>query len=235
MLSIHAGMFWMGSSDPKRDRDEELEHRVFVPMFCMDRTEVTVAAYEACARTGKCPPAPTAVHLPTFEEDARVEMSRLCTGARSELAGHPITCVSWADAVTYCQRVGKRLPTEAEWEYAARGTDGRTYPWGNQPPRPDLLNAAGSESVDGGLRMYEADDGWEATAPVGTYPRGASPFGVQDMAGNVWEWTADTHPERVRGGSWRTFRASHVRVTRRPQEDRDIRTIDLGFRCAKTP
>ena len=109
-----------------------------------------------------------------------------------------INCVDWGSANNFCEWRGGRLPTEAEWEYAARGSDGRKYPWGNQAPGPRLLNACGSECVAFGRTkgknwsgMYGSSDGYETTSPVGSYPSGASLFGALDMAGNVWEWTSD--------------------------------------------
>ena len=98
--------------------------------------------------------------------------------------------MEWYDAQNYCQWVGGRLPTEAEWEFSARGTDGRNYPWGNQPPDGNLANYCDS-NCELDWRDTSTDDGYADTAPVGSYPAGASLFGVQDLAGNVWQWVAD--------------------------------------------
>ena len=132
--------------------------------------------------------------------------------------------------------------------------DGRTYPWGNAAPSANLLNSLGAECVSMGERlgrpgwkpMYSGSDGWESTAPVGSYPEGASPFGVLDMAGNVWEWTSsgysqDYRSQRsdekrvIRGGAWGYGDPSFVRTTKRGKSPPPYRGADLGFRCATSP
>jgi formylglycine-generating enzyme required for sulfatase activity len=221
-VPIPGGTFSMGSEHG--NADQEPVHQVTLSAFCIDKTEVTVAAYRACVQAGKC-------RSPADNQSA-------CTWGGSGTDQHPINCVDWNQANTFCAWAGGRLPTEAEWEYAARGSDGRKYPWGNRAPSPIRLNMSGTA------------DGWERTAPVGSYPKGASPFGVLDMAGNVWEWTADkyydeyspepeTNPQNpgddsssrvARGGSWSSVDPAEVRAASRKEFQPDAK---LGVRCAR--
>jgi formylglycine-generating enzyme required for sulfatase activity len=149
-------------------RAEGAEHTVALSAFDIDRTEVTVADYARCVSAGECAP-------PEFSPtDARF--------ARPDL---PVTHVRWDDAATYCRWTGGRLPTEAEWEYAARGQEGREFPWGNAY-NPYLANH-GAWAED----SSDATDGYTGLAPVGSFPDGATPLGILDMAGNAGEWVAD--------------------------------------------
>jgi sulfatase modifying factor 1 len=147
---------------------EGAAHPVTISTFEMDRTEVTVADYAQCVSSGPCEPPQIAA------EDARF--------ARPDF---PVTHVRWDDADAFCRWTGGRLPTEAEWEYAARGPDGREFPWGNLY-NPHLANH-GSWSDD----RTDATDGFAGLAPAGSFPDGATPTGLLDMAGNVAEWVAD--------------------------------------------
>ncbi len=148
--------------------------------------------------------------------------------------GHPVVQVSARDAAAYCAWRGLRLPREAEWEFAARGIDGRRFPWGNVPPRAGPAAPANFGTVP--CCAADAGDGYLRTAPVGSYPAGASPFGILDMAGNVWEWTSDPFPGNpdfvaLRGGGWGN-NPYCLRVSYRHGNPPDIGLDMVGFRCA---
>lgn len=223
MVQIPAGTFKMGSNEGYYNHKPL--HEVTLPSFEMDDTEVTVAAYQACVRAGACSPA----------------ASKCCTSCNWSEPGreqHPINCVEWTQARAYCEWVGKRLPVEEEWEYAARGPDGRSYPWGEADPGGQLC--WNGEGNDAGKRNRHS------TCVVGSYPAD-SPFGLHDMAGNVSEWTSteycDSYAEErnccearvVRGGAWHCDRADGILVTGRggsfkPSDEHS----SVGFRCARS-
>ncbi|GAB4421323.1 MAG: hypothetical protein Kow002_10200 [Anaerolineales bacterium] len=162
---IPAGSFQMGGLDPKAANDEQPAHSVTLDAFWMDKVEVTNGMYALCVQAGAC-------KLPfALKSDSRNSYFN-----NPEFKDYPVVYVGWGEAKAYCEWVGRRLPTEAEWERAARGDDFRIYPWGDQRPDSSLANING----------FVGD-----TTRVGSFPAGASPFGVLDMAGNVAEWVND--------------------------------------------
>jgi formylglycine-generating enzyme required for sulfatase activity len=198
MAEIAPGQFFQGSDADEALPNEKPAHAVQLDGYCIDRYEVTASQYNACSEVGKCKRAAVEVDWPDISEAEREAYSSLCTRDAADKREHPINCVTWQMADLYCRAQDKRLPTEAEWEYAARGPDGRTYPWGDEEPSPERLNACGSECTAWGLSrnlelkpLYAADDGYAATAPVGHFPAGRSRFGLFDVVGNVWEWVGD--------------------------------------------
>jgi formylglycine-generating enzyme required for sulfatase activity len=227
MAALPGGKYTMG----------ERYDTVRVQAFCMDVTEVTVAAYTECVTANAC----TAPN--PYRGDMATE--RACNWQRPGTETHPVNCVDWGQATSYCGWAGKRLPTEEEWEWGARGaSEGRRYPWGNDSPAADRVNACGTECVlwsktyggEDKQAMYQADDGWPTTSPVGSFPRGATPQGLQDMAGNVWELTASSYgaDSRVyRGGSWACGPLSCVLAKYREGIAPSRRASNLGFRCAR--
>ncbi len=225
MTRVPAGPFTMGCDGCVHwpgtlQVDEQPEHTVLLSAFDIDLTEVTHAAYNDCVSAQAC----TEPHS-GFDPTGR--------------ADYPVTSVTWAQALEYCTWREGRLPTEAEWEKAARGTDGRTFPWGENDPACHLAN------IDGCVGDH---------LPVGSLPLGASPYGALDMAGNAWEWVADWYAEDAyqqhdcpnptgpasgenrgyRGGSYGNLgelaRASNRAATYNP----DFGGSGLGFRCART-
>jgi formylglycine-generating enzyme required for sulfatase activity len=193
---IKSGTAFMGADDLKVAAPS---HQVTLSSFCLDKMEVTTEAYLSCSDGQKCPRPLDHVDSPGIEDEQEADYSLFCNARNAkERKSHPINCVSWFMAVAYCEAQGLRLPSEAEWEFAARGSDQRRFPWGDAPPSAKHLNACGAECLpwavahgSGNMRMYDGSDGFLGTAPVGSFPAGASAAGVLDMAGNVWEWTAD--------------------------------------------
>jgi formylglycine-generating enzyme required for sulfatase activity len=207
MVAVPAGIFWTGCNEQagtECDNDTKPGRRIEVDAFEIDRTEVTVAAYRQCVQQGEC---------------SRPNTGGECNYDRNEREEHPVNCIDWQQAWAYCRWAGKRLPREAEWEKAARGPDGWKYPWGNQWD---------AQRVNG----FGDADGYPSTAPVEAFPPGASPYGALNMAGNVWEWTADwknadkgvtilAHPRDI---------SEHSAATGLIPGHRGE---DLGFRCAR--
>jgi eukaryotic-like serine/threonine-protein kinase len=263
MALVNGGDFFMGSDDPKATADERPAHPVHLSEYCLDVHEVTAAAFKACSDSGKCKRSTPKNEWEGITARQRKLYDPLCNvGDVAGHGNHPMNCVDWESAEAFCQERGGRLPTEAEWELAARGSDGRVYPWGDEAPSPGLVNACGLECVawgrknpdpDGPLSaMYKSDDGFRHTAPVGSFPRGKTMHGMDDMVGNVWEWVADYNgpykkgarvtdpkgPEKgeergIRGGAWNGGEASWLRPTFRFSATPTMRSHGIGFRCAK--
>jgi serine/threonine-protein kinase len=217
LLYVPAGLFTMGTDGG--NANEKPAHTVTLDAFWIDRTEVTNGMYAQCVRAGKCQ-APQALSSVTHADYY----------ANALYADYPVIHVDWNQASAYCEWAGRRLPTEAEWEKAARGTDGRTYPWSDKEPNRSLAN-------------YATPD----TTQVGKYLAGASPYGALDMAGNVWEWTAgwyDVYPggnkaaspdfgekyRVLRGGAW-SLVGSSLRSANRLRYDPATSGVSIGFRC----
>ena len=234
MVYVPAGSFMMGREDGLED--QQPVHEVYLDAYWMDRTEVTNAMFAAFLNEEGNQREGEATWLDAEDMDVRI---RLMNGDWAVLYGyedHPVTEVSWYGALAYCDWAERRLPSEAEWENAARGEDGRRYPWGNDNITCDRANFIGCQG---------------GTSVVGTHPTGASLYGVMDMAGNVWEWVADWYAEDayshssetnptgpllgtthvLRGGSWALSRYSFHLAVRR-SEDPGFADSHLGFRCA---
>ena len=210
MVYIAGGEFWMGSPRGRSSvRDEQPRFRTQVASFCLDTYEVTTASYAQCVEQGRC-------------TEPHGSQSKCNYGRRED---HPINCVDWQQADAYCKSQGSRLPTELEWEYAARGGE-RYYPyaWGTEPPDERTC--------------------WKTnqSCPVGSYGPGA--FGTRDLSGNVWEWTNDGYGEYpwlaldarakvFRGGGWSRKRESSLSTTLRGHTNPRNWGSHLGFRCAR--
>ena len=226
MALIPAVEFPMGSvkGSANAKMSEGPQRMVFLDAYYMDVYEVTTKNYAKfiAATQPQVPKAWNQVNL-------------------SAHGDRPVVGVTWDDAVAYCAWVGKRLPTEAEWEKAARGTDGRQYPWGNEAPTADRAT------------LTKKWDGYDTPTPVGSLEAGKSPYGLYDMAGNAMEWVSDWYDPKyydtaghennpqgpdvgkagiVRGGGW-GFLPTDARSARRINPPRETRCTNIGFRCAK--
>ena len=242
---IPAGSFRMGSTEG--DDDEKPVRQVTLSRYALARTETTVNQYRRCVEAGACTEPVACAWGPEFR-----------TWGGSGKGEHPVNCVDWGQAKSFCAWAGGRLPTEAEWEYGARGAEGRRFPWGNLGP--DSMGVAVGNFADASAERLESDltviagydDGYAGTSPVGTFPAGRSPFGLDDMSGNVWEWVADWHAsydasatdnptgpyagsKRVlRGGSFYDGYVSTLRGASRGHGAPSDAVDTVGFRCARS-
>jgi formylglycine-generating enzyme required for sulfatase activity len=242
---VPAGEFIMGSDDPEAKRTiaggraypEIPVNTVYLDGFWIDKYEVTNGQYALCVDAGVCKPPfnPASDTRPKYWDNP-------------EFSNYPVIWINWYMAKGYCEWTGRRLPTEAEWEKAARGTDGSRYPWGNEPLSGERANFC-DINCNRTIANGKYNDGYTDTAPVGSYPAGASPYGALDMAGNVWEWTGtlimpypydpndgrenlDALGERAwRGGPY----SNGVWWMRSSVRYRSVQVywwMNLGFRCA---
>lgn len=259
MILIPAGDFQMGALDGQGEIDEHPRHRVrFFRPYCLERTEVSIASYQGCVAAGVC-------SEPDSFNPAREHGSRFCNWMRAGAGSHPVNCVDWWQASRFCRWAGhvggsRRLPTEAEWEFAARSTEERLYPWGNELPSNARGNLCGSECPPVGVATIARwRDGYASTAPVDEFLAGATPSGALNLAGNVAEWVQDRYrvdaysrhdgsgfPLRelsdpsedaslraTRGGDWQLGVPTAIRATRRSFAVPGARAATLGFRCAR--
>ncbi|MDM8531743.1 SUMF1/EgtB/PvdO family nonheme iron enzyme [Anaerolineales bacterium HSG25] len=237
MVHVPAGEFSMGSD---RYDDEKPIHTVYLDEYYIDTYEVTNAQFAQFLNDKGNQTEEGTTWLDIGDSDSLIEQSGGSFQAKAGFANHPVIEVTWFGAKAYCEAQGKRLPTEAEWEKAARGTDGRIYPWG--------------EGIDSGKANYNQNVG--QTTEVGSYSSGVSPYGAHDMAGNVWEWVQDCYDESyyssspsrnpinnscsnsekkvLRGGSWYNLDSS-VRAANRVRRDPANTSYLDGFRCLRSP
>ena len=220
LVYIPAGEFLMGDNDSPRSSPA---HKVHLEAYWMDRVEVTNAMYQKCVKAGGCA-------LPDVHFDPYY--------GKWAYRDHPVVYINWFQAQAYCKWAGRRLPTEVEWEKAARGTDGRKYPWGDEAPTPRLANFD-EALIQQAISSYR-------------YPSGASPFGVLNMSGNVREWLADwfdpnyyeyspyTNPKGPEAGTERALRSGSYAEDRRQiavyvrlRHSPDSAGLNRGFRCAQ--
>jgi formylglycine-generating enzyme required for sulfatase activity len=268
MVYVPGGEFTMGSTDEEVDEalrlcneyqgdqerdffyDEQPAHTVALDGFWLDKTEVTNEHLAAFLNEEGNQTEGEVTWLDLESEYCLIEHVGDEYRPKSGYADHPVVEVSWYGAAAYCQWAGARLLTEAEWEYAARGPEGFIFPWGDEFDGTRLNYCDASCELDWADESF--DDGYARTAPVGSYPEGASWCGALDLAGNVWEWTADWYGEYpsgrqenptgpstgerrvVRGGEWGCYWYVALTAFRRGVQP-DIRHIYFGFRCAASP
>ncbi len=238
MILIPAGEFIMGTDSEGANGDQKPAHQVYLDAFYIDKHEVTNARFEAFIVDGGYQNRKlwTVAGWNFIQKNQIKAPLHHGQNSVSMAPDHPVVGVSWYEANAYATWAGKRLPTEAEWEKAAKGTDGRIYPWGNEMDFSRLNYFSHHEKILG----------------VGSFPSGASPYGVLDMAGSVWEWCADWYGESyysqspqknptgpnkdkyrvLRGGAWDSIRLQ-LRCPYRYYDKEDRRTYTIGFRCAQ--
>jgi len=225
MVFVPAGDFVMGSPEGEGNSDEYPQHMVTLDAYWIDQSEVTNGKYAQCVADGAC-----------TNPSVNSSSIRDSYYGNETYDNYPVIYVHWSDAKDYCSWAGRRLPTEAEWEKAARGSEGQIYPWGDESPSPSLSNF---DNIIGD------------TSEVGSFPAGVSPYGAFDMAGNVFEMVADWYDANyygispssnpmgadaegakvVRSGSW-SYSALDIRITKRNWVSPRSSFVVIGFRCA---
>jgi eukaryotic-like serine/threonine-protein kinase len=256
-VQFAAAEYFMGSDHQHSPANERPAHQVALSPFCLDQREVTVARYKACADAGKCREAPVGVTWQNITKKERILFGATCNAQYKDRAEHPMNCIDWKLAESFCKASNGHLPSEAQWEFAARGPNVTRYPWGDAAPDATLLNACDVACQRWGQRndipvrtLFDQLDKWPTTAPAGSFARGRSRLNLDDIAGNVREWTADWYgpypverqsdpsgaasgEERVvRGSSWMTGDSAELPRSFRGAEAPSARRPDLGFRCA---
>jgi formylglycine-generating enzyme required for sulfatase activity len=237
MISLPGGRFVRQHGSGPFSQDPT---HVSVGPFLLDAAEVTVAAYSECVRAGGCKPAWPTVSWQSIGAADRARWSPFCNQDRGDRADHPVNCVDWHQATSYCAWAGKRLPSEEEWEWAARnGAAGTQYPWGSAPPASQpCWNGPGSD----------AEGKRDGTCPAASHPADATAAGVKDLGGDVSEWTTSetvmgadsrgrggTTVKVARGGGWPDQDPSLVSIAARLPDLPSRRDARLGFRCASAP
>jgi eukaryotic-like serine/threonine-protein kinase len=268
MVLIEGGKFFMGSdSSHPALAWARPAHAVSVDSFCLDTREISAEAFALCTARGECDAAHRQASATTAELAASnapsAEQNNQCNTGKTDRLNHPQNCVSFHQAARYCAAQGARLPSEAEWEFAARGIENRLFPWGNAQPSADHVNACGKEcarwhgqaEVDGEHHalMYDEDDGYTGSAPIGSYPLGSTPDGVLDLIGNVFEWTAgglyaydrnarinpvgplDGESHVIRGGNFNSGITEFSDPALRFAMEANSYSHGVGFRCASDP
>lgn len=217
MVQLPGGAFEMGANE--EFANEQPVHHVEVPRLEFDELEVTVASYQLCVGAGKCTPP---------------GLGPQCNWDKPERRNHPVNCVDWTQASAYCAWAAKRLPTEQEWEFAARAPDGRRFPWGAADPSTQLCWHRGESDAAPG----------QGTCAGGELAGDMSAFQVKDLGGNVREWTADTYcpysrpdcestSKAIRGGAWTDQDLPGVRAALRNAKPADYKSDSVGFRCVR--
>lgn len=248
LVHLPGGTFEMG--DRKSTARERPVHSVTLAPFALEEHEVTARQYNSCVEAKRCTPALDKGNFDGLKMDAGDAdiLNLACNGSDPMRESHPITCVDWHQATAYCAWLGRRLPTEEEWEFAGRGKESRTFVWGER----EDLEQGGANTLDQSFARFaekhnfdrggaKQDDGYPLTAPPKSFPADRTPEGVYDLAGNVTEWTASKYclysepdcsseEKVIRGANW--FMEGTLMLSGRDDLAPHLAFGSLGFRCA---